>query len=113
MINYSKILRRAICIFLMSIFAFSITPAIVLHNLFADHSDTVIFHHHTNAHEVAKAGTDCHIVDFVAERNFIVPYTHININSRAGFSDFPNYFTSKYCPHFQFFKELRGPPVKV
>ena len=113
MIIPKKILPRLISIFLIAIFAFSITPVIVLHNFFADHSDTVIFHHHTKTNEVAKAGIDCHIDSFVAERNFIVPFTQIKFDHFLNFSPLSDKYILAFYFHHQLFAELRGPPVKT
>ena len=113
MMSYTKILYRLISIFLIGVFTFSITPVIVLHNFFANHSDSVILHHHTKSQEVAKAGIDCHIENFVAERNFLVPYAQINFDHFTNFSPLSHKYIPPFYFHHRVFAELRGPPSKA
>lgn len=111
--NHNKILQRFISFLLICIFAFSITPVIVLHNLFADHSDIVINHNHIKSNEVAKAGINCHIESFVAERNFIASYTPLHLSYPANYSEFFSRYVLAFYSQHHFFAELRGPPAKA
>lgn len=107
------ILQTAARFFLICIFVLSITPVIFLHNMFADHLDLKIEHHHKRTNEVAKAGIDCHTENFVAERNFLFMFHPVQFLLSAAFPAlFSTYIQDFYSQH-HFFAELRGPPVKA
>jgi hypothetical protein len=105
------ILHHVISLFLICVFAFSITPAIVFHDLFSGHSDHDIQHHHKQNSEIAKAGINCHFDNFVCGSSFVDLFTPLifkTAKSRAFFLIIRN---QNFHSHHHFFAELRGPPV--
>ncbi|MDQ6814784.1 MAG: hypothetical protein M3040_13690 [Bacteroidota bacterium] len=105
------ILQRIIAILLMCIFALSITPSVVFHNLFSTHKDHDIAHNHTHSNEIAKAGINCHFNNLVCKNHFIILSTAPSSASK----DFSARAMITSAQHFysqhHFFAELRGPPT--
>jgi len=112
-ITHSTI-QRILSGFLLVLFAFSITPKKVLHDLVANHRDS---HSKTCADnsttKIVKAGYNCNTEDLVAESPFIENSCPTELPEPPSlsliFSDRPENF---YYFH-QLFAELRGPPASI
>ncbi|OQP39801.1 hypothetical protein A4H97_16390 [Niastella yeongjuensis] len=111
MLNHSTI-QRVLSGFLLVLFAFSITPKKVLHDLVANHRDThskACADHITT--KIVKAGFNCNTEDLVVESPFIENNCTIDLPEPPAlsliFSERPENF---YYFH-QIFAELRGPPA--
>jgi hypothetical protein len=112
-LNHSTI-QRLLSSFLLVLFAFSITPKKVLHDLVANHIDT-----HSKAcpdnstTKIVKAGFNCNTEDLVVESPFIENSCSIELPEPPTlsliFSERPENF---YYFH-QLFAELRGPPATI
>jgi len=104
--------RKILSLILICIFAFSITPAITIHNLFSAHTDREIQHHHKHISEIAAAGFNCHLDNFVSNSNFINFFTPLTFellnNSPVSLIVKDQTFFSQH----HFYAELRGPPSK-
>jgi hypothetical protein len=111
-VQLSTTIRRIISIVLIGVFAISITPAILLHNLFSDHVDTKVHHNHTLTSEVSTAGVDCHCESFVAETNFLYAIPSLGIEPlEAPASVYVVHSNQSFYTQHHFYAELRGPPA--
>ena len=107
-------IQRVLSSFLLVLFAFSITPKKVLHDLVANHRDT-----HSKASQdntttkIVKAGFNCNTEDLVVESPYIENSCTIELPEPSSlsliFSERPVNF---YYFH-QLFAELRGPPASI
>lgn len=94
---------------MLLVFAYSITPKIVLHNIVADHVDKnkVLSDSQT---EVSSAGIHCKIDNLVAESPFVAAAAVEN--SVQSFHSSSFFETQTRCSSFaQLFAALRGPPL--
>jgi hypothetical protein len=107
-------IQRLLSSFLLVLFAFSITPKKVLHDLVANHRDT-----HSKAWsdnsttKIVKAGFNCNTEDLVVESPFIENSCSTELPEPPTlsliFSERP-----ENCYYFhQLFAELRGPPATI
>lgn len=113
MATTETILRRIISIILICIFAFSITPAIVFHDLFSAHADYDIVHNHKHNSEVAKAGINCHFDSFVGKTSFVNLFTPFNFEPHNINTAFLIIRNQNFYSQHHFYAELRGPPVRA
>lgn len=102
-------IKNLLAYFLLLVFAYSITPKIVLHNLVADHIDKrKVLKSHLN--ELSTAGFNCKCDNLVAESPFIPAEIFTP-------EVFTAYISSIYAENITFtsrnqlFSELRGPPI--
>jgi hypothetical protein len=93
------------------VFAMSITPKQLLHNLFSNHNDISYSHSRNNNSQpqINKAGINCQCVDFVAESPFIDINDVVNIIP-VFFHDKKAWYCSAPYSLYKFFSEFRGPP---
>jgi hypothetical protein len=107
----NNIIRTFLAALMLTVFAFSVTPKILLHNLVADHKDTPINSNHSNKEQFSKAGFNCNCDNLVVESPFVNDFFPVQLSVEKQFAQqqtfFKNYFNSLH--HFYF--ELRGPPV--
>jgi hypothetical protein len=101
-------IRTLLAAFILVVFAYSITPKIVLHNLVANHADNkkVL---DSNATELSAAGFNCKCDNLVAESPFVPEEVHINSIAPIFFS-FSETPESGFYSSDRLFSELRGPP---
>ena len=96
---------------MLIVFAVSITPAIIFHDLFANHTDSVARKANPNQEQVGKKLFNCHCDNIVAESPFTETalfnmqhakqfFAIVNTNQPVQFSS---------TQHFSY--SLRGPPV--
>ncbi|MBX2932738.1 MAG: hypothetical protein KF825_00740 [Ferruginibacter sp.] len=69
----SCFIRKSIAAFLILVFAFSITPTIVLHNWFANHTDTCTQQKNSQSSQISSATFHCHCNSMVAVSAFTEP----------------------------------------
>lgn len=104
------LIQRIIALFMLVLFAFSITPKKFLHDLVANHHDIKYSAGQTNA-QLSKTGFNCQTDNLVVESPFentlsapeiFVPsvYIHLNESLTKTFFSFNNIISA-----------LRGPPV--
>jgi hypothetical protein len=112
MLNLPTYLKKTAAVFLVLVFAVSITPTIVFHNWFADHQDTTRkIDNQCQEERLGSQTINCDCDHIVAES----PFTGVTI---AGIGHAPIifnlyraetpviYFSSSIYQH-----DLRGPPV--
>jgi hypothetical protein len=96
---------------MLVIFAFSITPTIILHNWLANHKDSVRKLPAKNQQLVGKVLFNCNCDNIVAESPFTEPENSFQLPQVQPFSiqqetNLVHFISSEYF-HFS----LRGPPV--
>ena len=105
-------LKKAASIFLVLVFALSITPTIVFHNWLADHQDTVrVIDKNDHEEELGNQTINCKCDHIVAESPFtgtgIASISPAPIAFNLTRAEKPViYFTSPLTQH-----DLRGPPA--
>ena len=111
----NKSLKRSICIRLLSgsmlcIFAFSITPKLFLHSIFAGHVDNKTVRTGNSPYQISKGGFNCDqdglavTAPFIADESFITVQTFILFSPHL-WGDIS--FTSSE----RIYASLRGPPT--
>ena len=111
--NYSNTIRRITSALLIIVFALSITPVAILHNLSANHKDISFADKNQPGDQFAKAGINCNVTDFVAEAQFFKTIASFVINSPKKFTAFNSPFTVAFYSRSLLYATLRGPPVTI
>ena len=105
-------IQRLLSSFLLVLFAFSITPKKVLHDLVANHRDT-----HSKAcsdnstTKIVKAGFNCNCDNLVVESPFVNDLVPVHFNVAKQFAQQQTFFRNNFNSLHHFYSELRGPPV--
>lgn len=95
---------------MLILFAFSITPKQFLHDLVADHKDTIACRDDLAAHHIHAAGFYCGCDNLVAESEFIGTHDVFEFSAPRVFIERQPAFTGNYHYTAAFFSALRGPP---
>ncbi|MEO5945130.1 MAG: hypothetical protein ABIP30_05300 [Ferruginibacter sp.] len=111
--SLSFTIRRIISAFLIVVFALSITPVIVLHNLTANHTDISYADKNQKSNQVSKAGINCNCINFVAEAQFLNDFAIINTAIPQSFLPIHIFYKESFLSRGNFFAELRGPPLSA
>ena len=105
-------IRRLLAVVMLGLFAFSITPKIILHDVVANHKDTPYKSNYEKNAELNKAGFNCTCDNLVVDS----PFTE-DLRTDQGLSI--GYFLQRLAGdanHFNaghhFYSKLRGPPVE-
>jgi hypothetical protein len=112
-LKFSFTIRRITSAFLIVVFALSITPVIVLHNLTANHTDVSYADKNQKSNQVSKAGIHCNCINFVAEAQFLNDFAIINIATSRSFLPVHIFYKESFLSKDNFFAELRGPPLSA
>jgi hypothetical protein len=96
---------------MLMVFAFSVTPKILLHNLVADHRDTPRSHNNSKEQQLSKTGFNCNCDNLVVEWPFVNDYTPIDLSIEQNFSEQTIAYTNNFHSLHYFYFELRGPPA--
>lgn len=96
---------------MLVVFAFSITPVIVLHNWLANHTDTYKKSTDTKAQQVGKQTFNCHCDNIVAESPFTETGTFKSFPPIQIFSIVTTVDIAILPSSPTIFYALRGPPV--
>ena len=103
-------IRNVLAGLMVLLFAFSITPKIMLHDLIANHKDRPYAVNDSNTKEIDASGFHCHYDNLVVESPFLDDCFPVGITQLPApeqlFSLAPNRF--HFATHFYF--GLRGPP---
>lgn len=97
---------------MMIVFAISITPSIVFHDLFAGHTDTI--RKSSTEHkgvQISKKLFNCHCDNIVAESPFTEPAKLIFNPSESIFAEMPVEKKVQFISSSPVFYSLRGPPA--
>lgn len=109
--NFYNTIRSITGGLLIIVFALSITPVAILHNLSANHKDISFTYKNQPGDQYAKAGINCNIADFVAEAQFYKAFTVFVISCPKNISSVNTPYTSFFYSRPHLFEALRGPPV--
>ena len=95
---------------MLVLFAFSVTPKLLLHNLVANHKDTPIKCSANNSAQFNVAGFNCGCDNLVVEFPFVDAHVATEIIAPQIFSQHINTEVKDLISVNQFYFELRGPP---
>jgi hypothetical protein len=95
---------------MLMLFAFSVTPKLILHDLVADHKDTPLRSSTDNNVQFNVAGFNCGCDDLVVESPFVNTQVAAEIIAPQIFSQHINAEIRSFISADQFYFELRGPP---
>ena len=107
----NNIIRSALAGLVMAVFAFSVTPKILLHDLVADHKDTPINSNHSNQEQISKAGFNCNCDNLVVESLFVNDFIPVDLSLKKKFAQQQDFLKNNFNSFHYFYFELRGPPV--
>jgi hypothetical protein len=105
------VIKKIVAAFMLTVFAFSITPTIVLHNWLANHTDTYKKATDTKAQQLGKQTFNCHCDNIVAESPFTEPGTFKNLSPIQIFTVATTVNILQLPSSPTIFYSLRGPPV--
>jgi hypothetical protein len=104
-------IRRIIAAVMLIVFAFSVTPTILLHNWVATHTDSVKKQTAADQQQVSKQLFNCHCDNIVAESPFTEPYK-ISLPAVSLSFSLPGNDKPVHIPEpGLIFHSLRGPPA--
>jgi len=96
---------------MLIVFAFSVTPKILLHNLVADHRDTPRSQNHSKQNQLSKTGFNCNCENLVVESPFVNDFIPLNLSIATQFAQEQIVYTDDFHSLNYFYFELRGPPA--
>lgn len=96
--------------FMLVLFAFSITPKLILHDLFARHKDLAAVSSSDDLARISLSGFRCNCENLVVESPFVAEITNFEIEPRRDLSSPPAGAVSEFHNATHFFPEFRGPP---
>jgi hypothetical protein len=96
---------------MLIVFAFSITPTIVLHNWLANHTDTYKKSADTKSQQVGKQTFNCHCDNLVAESPFTETEIFKSLSPTQIFAIIATVDIAQLPSSPIIFYSLRGPPV--
>ena len=95
---------------MLMLFAFSVTPKLILHDLVANHKDTPLKCSTDNHSQFNVAGFNCGCDNLVVESPFVDTHVAAEIIAPQIFSQHINTEVKSFISVNQFYFELRGPP---
>lgn len=111
MLLKSLFIRKTVAAFLLLVFAFSITPTIVLHNWFANHTDTCSQQKKSQSPQISSATFHCHCNSMVAVSAFTEPGQFEIVAAEKVFNNPPTIEIVQPTSSLIIFHSLRGPPM--
>jgi hypothetical protein len=109
----NTLLYRLAAFVMLMLFAFSITPKLYLHAIFADHTDTVFKKPADGKTQVSKSGFSCDWSNQVATSPFIEHDDAFEIGILCVYQSFIPHFPPQIIASTPFYFELRGPPAFI
>jgi hypothetical protein len=103
-------IRKILAALMLVLFAFSVTPKLLLHNLVANHKDTPVKCSANNNAQFNIAGFNCGCDNLVVESPFVENSVTAEIITQQVFSQYINTEVKNFISVNQFYSELRGPP---
>ena len=97
---------------MLLVFAFSITPKVFLHDVFANHADVQQQENTKGPYQFNKGGVNCDKQGFVATSPFLADEPLIRFDKVTPFSVFTAGVVS-LCSADKLFSLLRGPPANI
>ena len=113
-LTQTPFIKRLLAALMLMLFAFSITPKKILHDVFANHKDSLVKTvRGTDAAQLTVAGFNCHCDNLVAESPFTDEHTVFEIAAPLAFAEQKSAAIADFNSQSQFFFELRGPPSAI
>jgi hypothetical protein len=112
-VRNNNIIRKLFGAFMLMVFAFSVTPKILLHNLVADHRDTPRSHNSSKEQQLSKTGFNCNCDNLVVESPFINDFAAVRLSDQPEFAKRHITFINDFSFPFLFYFRLRGPPAYI
>jgi hypothetical protein len=109
----SIIKLRLTAALLLLVFAFSITPKKLLHDVFANHKDKVTISASDHSLQIYQSAFACKCDNLVAESPFTDQDNNFDFSAFYDFSEEQNLIPYHFYSSHYFFFELRGPPGTV
>ncbi|HEX4373418.1 MAG TPA: hypothetical protein VHZ50_08975 [Puia sp.] len=103
-------IRKVLAAFMLALFAFSVTPKLILHDIVANHKDTPIKCSTNNNAQFNVAGFNCGCDNLVVESPFVDTHVAAEIIAPQIFSQHINVEVNNFISVNHFYFELRGPP---
>lgn len=107
----NQVIKKIVAATMLIVFAFSITPTIVLHNWVANHTDTSKKSADTKAQQIGKQIFNCHCDHIVAESPFTETETWTGLAPIQIFAVATTVAIVRLPSSPTIFYSLRGPPV--
>jgi hypothetical protein len=104
------IIRKIAAVFLLLLFAFCITPKMLLHELIADHKDTPFTSNNSSSQQFEYSGFRCNCDNLVVESPFVNYYITQEVVFPKFNSNHSDFFATNPVFSHSFYFELRGPP---
>ena len=95
------------------IFAFSVTPKILLHNLVATHHDSSSYKFDAGKLQVSKTGFQCDCESPVVSSPFTETAIHVEILNPKSFPYFKEDITCSFHSEHRPYTCFRGPPATL
>ena len=111
MLYKNSYIRSIVACLLLVLFAFSITPRNILHDLFANHTDEVVISKKSNSQAVKTFDYLCKCDNLVVESPFIESVQHFDFSINAPFPQHRILTSYFFLSTRYFFFEHRGPPA--
>ncbi len=111
-LSVSATIRRVLAGIFMVLFAFGMTPKLILHNLVANHKDgrTKSSLPDPYSTQLNKASFNCQCDDLVSESPFIPATSSSYVLLVSSFADYQDTFSEKVYSSQAYCSSLRGPP---
>jgi hypothetical protein len=103
-------IKKGLAALMLLLFAFSVTPKLILHDLVANHKDTALKSSTDNNAQFNIAGFNCGCDNLVVESPFVENSITAEIITQQVFSEYINTEAEDFISVNQFYFELRGPP---
>lgn len=113
MLSRHIIIRKVLAVFVLLLFAFCITPKMLLHDLIADHKDTPFTSSNSSNQQFEYSGFRCNCDNLVVESPFVYYHISQEIIHPEFRPDHSDFFSSNPLVSCAFYFELRGPPYRV
>jgi hypothetical protein len=113
MLHKNLHIKRLLAGIMLVLFAFSVTPRNILHELFANHTDETVLSKKTNSATVKTFDYLCKTENLVVESPFIENIAHFDFSTYAAYSNHPIFTSYFFYSSKYFFFEHRGPPATV
>ncbi|HLY72365.1 MAG TPA: hypothetical protein VKR53_21690 [Puia sp.] len=103
-------ITKILAAFMLGVFAFSVTPKLLLHNLIANHQDTPVKSSANPNAQLNIAGFNCGCDNLVVESPFVEHSISSDIDAPKIFSAHIVAEVNRFISVNEFYFELRGPP---
>jgi hypothetical protein len=111
MLKKNFIIRQISTVFILAVFAFSITPKIILHDAVAHHKDTPFKSNAEKNPQIYTAGFNCIIDNLVVESPFVEDIQPLQVVVATYFPEQPASHSGNFNKGHDCYLQLRGPPV--